>query len=453
MSSVNKETPPLDVEGGHSSSAIPKAKDEASDNKLSTDTARVSPTARNASPQTQTIQIIEHNNMHTNNSSGERNVQPRIIPASLAIGKMGMISIACIVGLAVLAGFGWFEIPSLNDQIDRLKGEVNRLENEINRLSNEVDNLGEQNNRKRSINGNLSTKYDDLIKTNLNLQKVANNLNGELDILMETNSELKGEVVELRARNDNFSRNNSDLEQTEKTLNETLDIFNEELKDLIFQSSSLFNVTGDLEDLTEKLAKADLNGTVSELNDSLNNVTTQVNQMEMLHSDLVTVIAYLGNGTEGLTKSLGEINDTFIEDSVDFNAESATGSVDTLMKKIKRNCFCDNRHNYGIVFKNETWAQNEDSPIDNVDAVITYVNECALKELCLDSSNFKAYLLERYSSPTTVDLESEFTNYTNEALDFYYPEKDDNGLSLQDWEDATFNCEKLPDNKRYFMII
>jgi hypothetical protein len=74
------------------------------------------------------------------------------------------------------------------------------------------------------------------------------------------------------------------------------------------------------------------------------------------------------------------------------------------------------------------------------------VDQRVLSELCLDVSDFELYLNEANANSdgiTSFGLIRGVLLYTTQALDYYFPEKDETGLTLAGWSQASFTCDNL----------
>jgi len=432
QSSTNKQSAPPDVEGGTDISKTPQLKSKPSD--LSpTETARTSPTESMVSP-TQKIKF-EHS-IETKDSPRGGNKSRSLL---LGMGGKGLMVCAFIVGLAAFGGFGWFQIPGLNKQIDRLRDQVNRLKDEINRLSDEVDRLANENDRYESLNNDLNESLVDFKELNEDLGLEVDELQQLSDELNNTKQILLNQIDFLRSENERYRDLNENLNSTRIQLEGDVIYFRETLQELVIESDTLFNTTGDLRNLTETLANMTLNETLIELDQRLDNITSQVNRMELLNSDLLTVVSFLNDTSLGLGDNLQEISD-YLADQIASNELYVITSTENLYRSKITNWDCE----YAIVFNDRDWGSDKSLPIDDLDTVIGYVDERVLEELCLDGSNFESYLTTTYPDYiSTMRLKAGIVIYTNAALDYYFPEADETGLSFQDWSAASFLCENL----------
>jgi hypothetical protein len=79
--------------------------------------------------------------------------------------------------------------------------------------------------------------------------------------------------------------------------------------------------------------------------------------------------------------------------------------------------------------------------------VQTYINERVLSKMCLDPNDFNNYLSSTVSSNgvTSNQLMRAVVLYTDDAMKYYFPadEDDANGVTLDQWIDASFRCGLL----------
>ena len=90
-------------------------------------------------------------------------------------------------------------------------------------------------------------------------------------------------------------------------------------------------------------------------------------------------------------------------------------------------------------------------PSDVINDVMDYVDERVLSDLCLDMDDFQNFLSDRYGNEdiTTNRLVTSVQRYTWSALDYYFPEDGETGLTDEDWATADYECGNLATEQKY----
>lgn len=90
-------------------------------------------------------------------------------------------------------------------------------------------------------------------------------------------------------------------------------------------------------------------------------------------------------------------------------------------------------------------------PGNRYNDVIDFVDERVLTELCLNRQDFVTFFEQRYIGQdlTVNGLVASVQRYTFDALEFYFPEEGEQGLSESEWASASYNCENLPQDLKY----
>ena len=105
-------------------------------------------------------------------------------------------------------------------------------------------------------------------------------------------------------------------------------------------------------------------------------------------------------------------------------------------------------------FLTKPFATDRSAPIgqENYSDVLEYVDERVLSELCLSRSDFEGYLKAEYIQGgllTTNQLMKGVAAYTSNAIDYYFPDDNDTGLTSLDWSEAGYKCENLPPDQMF----
>mmetsp|Transcript_36691 Transcript_36691/g.43846 ORF Transcript_36691/g.43846 Transcript_36691/m.43846 type:complete len:653 (+) Transcript_36691:22-1980(+) len=255
-----------DIEGGnHHPSSMPVSP---------TNTARTAATSSGGSIYTNTPQKFR-DEIPAKSKSSSRSPGA----AALLIGMKKPI--LCIVVFILLcigitAFFGWFRVPGLDKEIDRLRVEVKRLDREINRLTSEVERLGDENDRFEILNGDLKENADEL-------EGITRGINGTVVELEDSTSELN--VTRLR------------LESDVNALLEISDGFNISITDLRVGLDELAVINQNLKEDVEYLENL-----TEEFNQTAIVLVVNVRQLNVTHEELTNQVG----GLEEISNSLSE---------------------------------------------------------------------------------------------------------------------------------------------------
>lgn len=222
-------------------------------------------------------------------------------------------------------------------------------------------------------------------------------------------------------------------------MNDKLNATVEELQEI---NVALNDTANRLEDTNQQLGVKVLdleeqNAVFADQNDKL---TKTVN-------DLILISSFLNETSAGLSASLEQIT-TFLAEQIESNRAILIQTLENTYRQRKDGWNCD----YNSVFGGETFVQNYNTQISatDLDRIMDYVSNRVLDELCLDQEDFMRFLeLPQYTPLTSNRLNSAMTVYAERAIDYYFPDRNENGLTWEDWADAAFDCEKLPATKRY----
>merc|ERR1711933_251846 len=114
--------------------------------------------------------------------------------------------------------------------------------------------------------------------------------------------------------------------------------------------------------------------------------------------------------------------------------------------------------NFADRFRSEEFSSDWNQKIlpSESNTVMEYINDRVLSNLCLSPTDFDRFIEDRYpdSKSTGVSvnqLQTVVERYTMAAFDYYFPDNDsvDSGLTDEDWAEAEYNCEQLPETKHF----
>ena len=224
-----------------------------------------------------------------------------------------------------------------------------------------------------------------------------------------------------------------------EVLNRELNFTGEELKVINVQ---LNETAADLEKNSQEL------GAQVDVLEEQNQIFAEQNaKLNKTVEDLNLVSAFLEETSQGLADSLEAI-DNFLEQNIVQNQELLIGSYENTLLAKKDGWNCD----YNGVFGGKPYTTDYNSviPLTEITTILDYLESRVLEELCLDVNDFGTFLqLPQYSPITTNRLNAAMTIYTGRALDYYFPEQNETGLTSDDWATAEFDCKNLPDDKKY----
>ncbi|CAJ1939624.1 unnamed protein product [Cylindrotheca closterium] len=239
---------------------------------------------------------------------------------------------------------------------------------------------------------------------------------------------LEGEVDRLAAENNRYELLNDELNTTvgelkgiNIALNDTANRLQETSQELGFKVADLKQQNQIFEEQNGKLSK-----TVD---------------------DLVLVSNFLNETSEGLDDSLEQIT-AFLADQIASNQAILLGTLENTYRQRKDGWNCD----YNSVFGGRTYTQdyNVEIPATDFRSIMDYVSNRVLDELCFDRNDFTVFLgLPEYTPLTSNRLNAAMTIYTERALDWYFPEANENGLTHNDWSTVAFDCENLEATQKY----
>jgi hypothetical protein len=428
-SSRQGQTDP-DVERGVSLSRTPSSRRPSPQEDLSPagtfDTALTSPSTFEdsvRSPPTPQKIVFEHNVKSSASGSRSKNAGLLLGMTKPALGIATLI----MLGTGGAAAFGWFKIPGLSSQIEELEAQVAVLSGEINRFS--------------VLNNELNETVADFRDLNQDLNATVTQLEGIFYGLNDTNFDLVDRVEELVVENEIYSRLNQDLNTTATRLAKEVDFFEITLAKLVLENGALANLTGALQGLTSELGNLTVsqNDTLAQLYGVLDRVSTENLLLESLNNDLVTVVSFLNETSLGLDNSLQQITG-FLADQIAANQVLVSESLENTYRQRVQSWDCDYRDH----FREEPFAGNFNISITDLSGVVEYVNERVLSEICLDESDFEQFLLGEYPDGiNSFRLIRGVSMYTTNALDFYFPEAGETGITPAVWAEASYDCQKL----------
>lgn len=341
-------------------------------------------------------------------------------------------------------------VNALTEENFDLQAERDALAVQIQDLNSHIDDLSELLDDHAELNGQLNASTADL-ERQIERLKASNaeysRLNQELD---DSINDLQAQNNALAEQNEIFAGLNQDLNATAQELEDQVDRLQDEVDDLANQTSHLESVVDDLQNETDRLQE--VNG---QLEEHVNGLETEVDHLE----DKVEEFRNLNKGLETiasfLNETAGDLDETY-EALTKYLAEQIEAyqsvAVETLHNTyIQRVSLWD--CGYRDHFGDQDFASNGnlEIPDEMFEEVIDYINERVLKDLCLSKSDFDRYLSEEFDDPifTSNHFVSGINSYSLLALNYYFPDSGEVGLTADDWLTVGFSCERLPSDKKF----
>jgi predicted nucleic acid-binding Zn-ribbon protein len=378
--------------------------------------------------------------------------------AGLIFGMSKPFLLLGIVALLLTGSTGylfrsWMKLPGLNTQIEQLEEQVAKLNSEIDRLSSQVDRLELENNRYESLNGQLNATVDELVHVKDDLNATSSQLEWTAGRLNETNQELEDRIEELVDENTEYKQLNDQLNETTTTLTGQVSLFRATLARMTLENQGLKNLTSALEEVAASLGNLtqEQNATLLQFQTTLTDFQEENSRLESNNEDLRTLVSFLNETSSGLGQNLDAIT-AFLANQIVTNQVLVLNSLENTYRQRVATWDCD----YRDIFQGEAFVQDFTRVISatNFDTLILpYLEQRVLSELCLDTSDFDAYVQATTPpSSSTTDSLTPLTStrllrsvlqYTSSALDYYFPESTEAGLSTEEWATASFDCENL----------
>eukprot|EP00980_Cylindrotheca_fusiformis_P026231 scaffold15521_cov119-Cylindrotheca_fusiformis.AAC.5 len=335
---------------------------------------------------------------------------------------------------------GWLRIPQLQEEIERLEEQVNLLNVEVNRL-------GAENDRYEVLNDELNTTVYQLTNLTESLNATTVELKNITKELNDTNQELSQQVEYLTNQNEDYAKLNENLNSTTLYLSAEVVVLKDSVSQLTVENEALSNLTDTLLSVKDRLTDltAEQNETLIELQETLDSFTTENDRLQDLNINLVTIVGFLNETSLGIDNSLTEIAG-FLSSQIAANGALVIESLENTYRQRVASWDCD----YRDIFREQPFGSDFNAPITERDTVLTYVDDRVLSELCLDRDDFDRYLSLTFPEGlTSYRLVRGVVEYTAEALDYYFPEENEIGLSTTQWADASYKCENIEQSFRW----
>jgi hypothetical protein len=375
----------------------------------------------------------------------------------LGMSKPVLIATVAIVLASTGAGvWGWMSISGLNTQIQELEREVDRLE--------------EQNDRYEVLNSELNTTVASLQLLNDDLKDAAVRLAISVNELNASVTNLQIVNEQLTQANARYSALNIELQETANVFSDKVDLLNENVSNLTLHNQELENITLSLNQETETLNRQNdnLSQTVLILNESLTDLSEANARLSSHNTDLSRIVSFLNDTATDINRTLDDLTRAIAE-QIEINRLAAVQSLEN--RFIQQATFWD--CSFRDVFRGESFILDEDSPIviigdasaafnssspDNYTRVMEYVEDRVLSKLCLNASDLKRHMMDMMNVDSTAALASAsvrnqlsvnilyraVAELTTAAMRYYFPEIGAEGLTVDDWAQANYDCHGVP---------
>ena len=337
------------------------------------------------------------------------------------------------------------ECPYTTEDVAVLQTEIDRLEDSNEELT---DLLVEY----QSINSNLNLSIEELKLQNQNL-KDSN------DAYAETNTGLNATLTELKDQNEFLAEQveiykelNGNTNTTAGRLQDQIDRLMEQVDELNGENDRLEGLVNSLSNETTHLSELNdlLQSNVDRLEEKVYELQDENDRLEVSITDLQSISSFLDETADNLGDAYDEVV-AFLAEQISTNRVLVMETLENTYHQRVANWDCALRDHFVL----EDFANDGSIPIpeDRFEAVMAYVEERVLSDLCLGNEDFEQYMGQRYEGQdiTTNRLVTSVQRYTWSALDYYFPEGDNEGLTPEDWAAVEYDCGNLPIDKKFEM--
>lgn len=248
------------------------------------------------------------------------------------------------------------------------------------------------------------------------------------------------------------------LEGLNKDLNASIDRLDEQVIDLSSEIDRLENqnlqLTSEvnrLEEATDELGQVNdnLEEQVSGLQDEVTQFSGKVDELQKFNDELQNIVSFVNETSSFLDETMDSVTEYLSEQIVAYRSVATETLQNTFIQRAAL-WDCAYRDHFG----DDVFASNDKLPIPNskFDEVLNYVDDRVLGELCLSLDDFEDFLELKFDDPvyTTNHIVSGIASYAYLAFDYYFPDPGETGgLSENDWAMAGYNCQRLPNSKRF----
>lgn len=362
--------------------------------------------------------------------------------------------VGAVLVYSVMATGAWaYLLPNylaLQETVKELETQVDRLEVAVTELESQVDRYEAENEKLEENLEEFATQNEQLKLSNALYAKLTTRLNNTVYELEEQNDILE-------ANNEEYARLNTELNSTAMVLEDEVDALEMAIDDIGETALAAARINDEF--LDEAQVLEGLNGTLSEQVDAINSVIIDMNgeigRLQDLVDELRTILSFLDEAADDIGESYEDIA-AFLADQIETNQNILMETLQNTYQQTAAGWVCS----FQSFFAGDAFIDNPDSPIGvaNYPDVIEYVEDNVLVPLCLDTSDFEAFLAENngLANPpvdvTANQLVSSVSEYTTAALNYYFPDEGELGLTYDDWAAAEYQCSGLPDGQKFTTI-
>ena len=333
-----------------------------------------------------------------------------------------------------------------------LQAERDELSDQIDDLGDHIENLNGMLDDHSELNGQLNASTLELMEQIARLEAANEDYAGLNADFAARIAELESQNLELASQNSILAGLNQDLNVTAQNLEEQADRLEGEVDELDRLNSELGTTIDDLRNETARLEQVNdqLEDNVDSLQAEVDSFVNKTAELEGINQGLETIVSFLNETSGNLDETYDALTE-FLAQQIDAYHTIAIETLNNVYIQRVGMWDCGYRDYFG----DEPFGLDEDLPIpaNKLDAVITYVENRVLKQLCLTKNDFEHYLETTFLEPiyTSNHFVSGISDYTTMAMNYYFPDTGEVGLTDEDWALAGFACENLPNDKRFLM--
>jgi len=354
----------------------------------------------------------------------------------------GKLSDANLALLRNLTGLTQENLELLNEQ--------HRLSDQINSLNSTLDTYKDLLDQHADLNGELNM-------TTAELEAQINRLEAANAEYKRLNGELSGSIGELKNQNNELAEQNQILAGLNGELNNTIIRLDGQVDDLSDQIDRLENETAALEGQVDRLqnetdrleqANDQLEANVDDLTDEVDRFVNKTDELQKLNDELENIVSFVNETGAFVDQTMDSVTEYLSEQIIAYRTVASETLKNTFIQRAAL-WDCAYRDHFG----DDQFGKDDKVPIppQRFDAVMDYVDQRVLSEICLTLDDFENFLDNKFDDPvyTTNHIVSGIASYAYQAFDFYFPDKGEAGLSEADWALAGYNCDRLPSDKRF----
>lgn len=344
------------------------------------------------------------------------------------------------------------DVDNFRTENMKLKSELDTMIDEIDRLTNESTVLREESEFFKQLSSQLSHNLTDSIKTNQNMNARIE----ELDVYMnETIIHFQDIIDDMNVQNNELEENIDQLQSQNSGLHAEIENLENINSNLTTTLNEKILINGNLDEEVNNLAeeKSLLKTDIEELQISLQQLIHENSQFKSHNEDLMSLVSFLNTIESELEGSILNITSD-LADLINSYRFLAVRDLEIQYKTIIERWPCKLER----LYDGELFVVDPSLSIAGFyDAVMNFVDNSVLIEICADLDDFEKFMLGNVdvndkSSISLTTLLDSLTTYTSLVHDYYFSNSSipfEFSLSALDWEAANFHCEELPLESKY----